>query len=44
VQGQAHWENELVRGCNKWQMQNIRFGSWDRDLKEELDKIGLGSI
>lgn len=36
--------NELVRGCNEWQLCNMISGSWTKKLKNELDKIGLGYI
>jgi hypothetical protein len=39
---QMVWE-ELVRRCYEWQISNLKFGSWAKKLKEELNKRRLGN-
>jgi hypothetical protein len=36
--------NKLIRYSYEWQVNNLKFGSWAKKLREELDKIGLGYI
>jgi hypothetical protein len=33
-----------VRQCYEWQKGNIRFESWTKKVKEELESIGLACI
>jgi hypothetical protein len=37
-------EEELVRVCYEFQVNNLEFDSWARKLSEQLSKIGLGHI
>jgi hypothetical protein len=32
-------KEELVGGCNEWQINNLKFGSLAKKLSEELNKI-----
>lgn len=35
-------KEEVVRGC--YGVHNLKFGSWEKKLSEELNKIQLGYI
>jgi hypothetical protein len=35
---------DLVRQCYEWQKGNMRFESWAKMMKEELESIGLAYI
>jgi hypothetical protein len=36
--------HEVVKNCYVWQRDNIKFESWSKRVKEELEKIGLAFI
>jgi hypothetical protein len=33
-----------VRICYEWQKENMQIGSWAKNFKEEIERIGLGFI
>jgi hypothetical protein len=36
-------KGELTKRCFKWQLDNMKFGSWTKKKTEDkLDKIGMG--
>jgi hypothetical protein len=37
-------KDELVRVCFEWQVNNLKFDSWESKLSEQLSKIGLAYI
>jgi hypothetical protein len=35
---------ELIKKCFEWQIDNMKFGSWTKKLKDELERTGMAYI